>query len=598
MGRPQPYGRYSRLAAAAAVAAAATAAVCLGHPDMARPGPAAADGDLALGDGILRHFGLHASEGAVPPAAAHGLARTAAAPLKEPAESLRELAAPSNDEHRSQPGCFSLRQSRYCGGWLGEYTMPSLVTVAGRNVSSAAQLDAAMDAYFGSPDEHSYINRFFGCQAWGGHPAPRYRVSYTCRSILESREAQACNAHHPPPPLCASTCGAYVQEWTALTSNHSMCVNSALAEDRRRSLAAGCALWPYNGTAACVASVESTVEICGFLASDLGADRLCAFCASSDDGCCRGPLVQLRCGEPGSRGILLKGMIAAMALLLSTICVAASWRLYRWMHARGGKTRPPVTDKLQPSPPSSPDGAADAAGPPSPGSCSAKGSGAAAARQCHGRSALRARILATRTRVAAVLPRGGWLSAAPKTLLRRLFALRAPGAADGSGEARMPPAAPTIAPESAEEARAQARIELGIPPRPSAGDAEQPSVADAVLPYLTIGERSWSLGRRHSIADAVTRGVADCVHQDGTPEPSAGQPAPDAADSGRSEPTACDVFEVLHPYSSDVSDELSIVPGEAVRLLRMFPDGWAFVQRVADGTIGAVPAVCLDLDSD
>ncbi|KAJ2771281.1 hypothetical protein IWQ57_002286, partial [Coemansia nantahalensis] len=169
--------------------------------------------------------------------------------------------AAADSSSAGPPQCFSLRESRYCGGWFGEYAMSTLVTVGGRNVSSAAELDAAMDAYFGSPDEHSYINRFFGCQSWDGRAVPRYRVSYTCRSILESQEVQDCNRGRPPAPaLCASSCGAYVQGWSALTSNHSMCVNNALAEDRRRTLASGCRAWPYNGTASCVESVESSAE--------------------------------------------------------------------------------------------------------------------------------------------------------------------------------------------------------------------------------------------------------------------------------------------------------------------------------------------------
>ncbi|KAJ2596236.1 hypothetical protein GGF39_003529 [Coemansia sp. RSA 1721] len=57
-----------------------------------------------------------------------------------------------------------------------------------------------------------------------------------------------------------------------------------------------------------------------------------------------------------------------------------------------------------------------------------------------------------------------------------------------------------------------------------------------------------------------------------------------------------DTFTVLYPYSPVESDELRIESGDQVRLLRLFSDGWIFVQRVDDGCIGAVPAVCLDTD--
>ncbi|KAJ2360432.1 hypothetical protein H4S01_005734, partial [Coemansia sp. RSA 2610] len=131
-----------------------------------------------------------------------------------------------------------------------DYYMSTLVTVGGHRVADASELDSVMDSYFGSPDEQEYINRFFGCQSWTGQAAPRYRISYTCRSLLESREARRCNSGDmPPPPLCAGTCNTYVREWSALTLNHSMCINNILSEDRRRSLADGCNAWPYNGTA-------------------------------------------------------------------------------------------------------------------------------------------------------------------------------------------------------------------------------------------------------------------------------------------------------------------------------------------------------------
>ncbi|KAJ2437620.1 hypothetical protein IWW46_005256, partial [Coemansia sp. RSA 2440] len=169
----------------------------------------------------------------------------------------------ARDSPQGLQSCFSLEQSRYCGGWYSDYSMSALVAVGGHRVSSADELDDVMDNYFGSSDEHSYINHFFGCQSWAGQPVSRYRISYTCRSLLESKEAKECNRNKiAPSPICASTCDMYVHEWSALTSNHTMCVNNVLSEDRRRSLANGCLSWPYNGTVSCVASVESDAEVC------------------------------------------------------------------------------------------------------------------------------------------------------------------------------------------------------------------------------------------------------------------------------------------------------------------------------------------------
>lgn len=57
--------------------------------------------------------------------------------------------------------------------------------------------------------------------------------------------------------------------------------------------------------------------------------------------------------------------------------------------------------------------------------------------------------------------------------------------------------------------------------------------------------------------------------------------------------TEPDVLNVVYSFAAIESDELTISIKDRVRLLRSFSDGWAFVQRVGDGMIGAVPAVCL-----
>ncbi|KAJ1735765.1 hypothetical protein LPJ61_000362 [Coemansia biformis] len=408
---------------------------------MAVPG-----GDLELLDaytgGLLGHFGLH-----IPLSPRLSDSRTGGdgAATSETLAALEPLpngaAANGDGDVKDSPHCFPLHQSRYCGGQLHDYSMSTLATVGGRSVASAAEFDAAMDAYFGSPDEHSYINRFFGCQSWAGQPAPRYRVSYTCRSILESQEAQDCNrGRPPPPPLCVSTCNTYVQEWSALTSNHSVCINNALAEDRR------------------------------FLVSDVGSAtgvqaevaRLCVFCKGASSGCCLRTIVQLRCGDGGAKGMVLRGVAVGLALVLSAACLVAVWRFYRWAHVRHRKRQTLACSATS-----------------SPGS-------------------------------------------------DVLF--------DSAG---------------------------------SAG-----------------GSAAHSPGTGDSHPSELKRGSNTTAH--------AGSPLSNTSAHGGDDAEEADIFEVLYPYTSTEGDELSIAPGERVRLLRVFSDGWAFVQRLEDGVVGAIPAVCLD----
>ncbi|ORX67124.1 hypothetical protein DL89DRAFT_259650 [Linderina pennispora] len=66
--------------------------------------------------------------------------------------------------------------------------------------------DSVLDGYFNTSSEFEYINSFFGCESWSGYPTPRYRIAYTCRSLLESAEAKLCNKLHQPPPLCKDSC--------------------------------------------------------------------------------------------------------------------------------------------------------------------------------------------------------------------------------------------------------------------------------------------------------------------------------------------------------------------------------------------------------
>ncbi|KAJ2710746.1 hypothetical protein H4R19_003594 [Coemansia spiralis] len=587
--------------------------------------PATAGNDLGLLDayagGILGHFGLHnALTPRLAGSPAGGGAQDTAAEALTTLEPILPGAQTSGDS-AGAPQCFSLRESRYCGGWFGEYAMSTLATVGGRNVASAAELDAAMDAYFGSSDEHSYINHFFGCQSWDGRLAPRYRVSYTCRSVLESQEAQDCNRNRPPPPpLCASSCAIYVQEWSALTSNHSMCVNNALAEDRRRSLASGCGVWPYNGTASCVASVESSAEVCGFLVSDVGevsgaqseADRLCAFCKGARSGCCLRPIVQLRCGEVSSRSTLLKGVTMAMALVLSAICLVVVWWFYRWAYVRTRRGRLrhcSAATSLASSMASGVTGGAHDSAARSPATGN---SPASEPQRSSTNTSTSNNTTAAHSTDQAPAGRRSVATAIHARLLRLLGRQPLATGNDGHSGKRNtdPPARILGAQASMSTARRRALVELGIPPRPDAQTAEQPSLTDTLMSYLTIGSRGWSLasrlrgagvaaleaagpGSQHASSSASSRGSGGSPGQ---------QLAPDIA---RNDSTCArsgsaagdgdgDVLEVLYPYTSAESDELSITPGEQVRLLRMFSDGWAFVQRVDDGVVGAVPAVCLE----
>ncbi|KAJ2676154.1 hypothetical protein IWW42_000823 [Coemansia sp. RSA 1085] len=354
-------------------------------------------------------------------------------------------------------GCFSLKASKFCGGWYGDYSMSVMTTVGGYRVTNAEDFDTVMESYFGSQDEFDYINRFFGCQSWTGYPMPRYRISYTCRSLLESDEARICNAKNSmPPPLCAGTCKGYVNEWTALTANHSLCVNNALSEDRRKLLAKGCESWPYNGTSVCVSSVESGAEVCGFAIAD-GPSKLDGH--SRDWQLLRQNSVQAN-PDPAAKAVIWPLRIQ---------------KALRLFHRRRRSS----------------------------------GSGYVSTRSKHG-SLVEQPLAET--------------DQAPSSLLNLTIAKRGQSLRGCKGQ---------------------------LKPSPS---------------------ETSSLAKSENESNDALENQIDIDVTDG------------------------DMFTVLYPYTPVENDELAIAPGDKVRVLRTFSDGWTFVQRVDDSKIGAIPAVCLDTE--
>ncbi|KAJ2847047.1 hypothetical protein IWW36_004053 [Coemansia brasiliensis] len=107
------------------------------------------------------------------------------------------------------------------------------------------------------------------------------------------------------------------------------------------------------------------------------------------------------------------------------------------------------------------------------------------------------------------------------------------------------------------------------------------------LPNLTIAKRGQSL-----------RGCKGQLKPSPSETNSLVQPEDESNDAPEHpigiDVTDGDMFTILYPYTPVESDELAITPGDKVRVLRTFSDGWAFVQRVDDSKIGAIPAVCLD----
>ncbi|KAJ1666196.1 hypothetical protein IW140_001777 [Coemansia sp. RSA 1813] len=543
---------------------------------------------------------------------------------KQPGDGLDNKATSGISGNRTHR-CFPLRRSKYCGAGFENYYMSMLVTVGGRHVSNADELDSVMDTYFDSPEEQRYINSFFGCQAWPGWPTPRFRIAYTCRSLLESHEAIVCNRHHRPPSLCADACKAYIDEWAMLTQNTSMCTNVTIAEQRRESLAESCSVWPYNGTKAmgCISSTESGAEICGFPVSQMAAEstlahdtsRLCGFCKNTNDSCCRGAFVADKCRQKGAqkRTVFYLALTVSMSVVLALLIIAAAagWYMRSMRKAReslladNGNNSDPSTTSLK-------------------GIDSAKGS---------------SRDTAQRT-TSLVIDNaikkfyGGSMSPAGSSLSGKFCQDTHPKpreteVAEETQSARSSPA------QSSFQQRLESVKQTSFQQITSylcAGAAQllrkplglyrfRANRLNTGLHACEITNDRQCSEKPESIVGVETPSPAVCASKiqhngatdDGIATSSQGFKARDQSLRGHSKHIGADVkqgneieddasssissnelFTVLYPYSPVEDDELLISPGEQVHVLRLFSDGWVFIRRENDGEIGAVPAVCLD----
>ncbi|KAJ1946732.1 hypothetical protein FBU59_001965 [Linderina macrospora] len=541
---------------------------------------------------------------------------------------------PSNNAISSN--CFSLQTSRYCGGTFANYYMSSHAKVNGQYVLDAHAFDSVLDGYFNSSSEFTYINSFFNCEAWSGYPTPRYRIAYTCRSLLESAEAKLCNKLRQPPPLCKTSCSVYVSQWAEMTNNTKLCRNTALAESSRLSLAESCDSAPYNGSLGCIPGIESGAEICGFtvLAHPTKNQRsaVCDFCKHSGDSCCTSREALRLCGVVTSHTFYI-AIITSMSLLLLLIGVT----ILRFFHKRAHRKRMPSSPvsqastelpgpsvinywpkkrKLQPagtsnewcdtdsvfvSAPSTPTQGRVQGPRPNPDALSrpqlntTKNGrrtvaqqlvaflGTTANSQLH---TFAAKVQKTASRMMPNIER-------KRKLAQKLSASdQSEPLSPRLGNAEVSSLPPQLAPHlpllhtpvlPADLNRLMAFTE---PNESVPGDTSPPKVLRCPPPDITISKRNQSLRGRPSIDQAF---YIDIHRKEKQQEPAEGL----AKDGQAVEP---DLFTVLYPYMPVENDELSIRPGEMVRVLRLFLDGWTFVQRMDDGAIGAVPAVCLDTD--
>ncbi|KZT11865.1 uncharacterized protein LAESUDRAFT_623250, partial [Laetiporus sulphureus 93-53] len=58
------------------------------------------------------------------------------------------------------------------------------------------------------------------------------------------------------------------------------------------------------------------------------------------------------------------------------------------------------------------------------------------------------------------------------------------------------------------------------------------------------------------------------------------------------------VETIRRPFVPTMDDEMSVLPGETVRMLLRFDDGWAYAEKVGSGRRGLIPIDCLRMPEE
>ncbi|ORX95263.1 hypothetical protein K493DRAFT_337417 [Basidiobolus meristosporus CBS 931.73] len=219
-----------------------------------------------------------------------------------------------------QPSCLSLNQSVFCGGSYGRYYISSKALVSNSPVTDIQAFDRALGYYFGSPTDITQINAAFNCSAgigWDGVYEPPYRVSFTCRALLNNNYTDVCNAANPIPPLCQSTCLSYIDGWSTVIKNQTICPATPQEMNiKLQNLQTWCDSFPFTGAESnCISGPVDQDNTCGFILP-LQSASLCTFCSFSNAKCCQSESA-LAC--PGSSSWRTKPGISTAALVCSIV---------------------------------------------------------------------------------------------------------------------------------------------------------------------------------------------------------------------------------------------------------------------------------------
>ncbi|KAI9489822.1 hypothetical protein BDB00DRAFT_769863 [Zychaea mexicana] len=172
---------------------------------------------------------------------------------------------------RAQNTCVSLASSKACPAFDQYYVgLPGLADRYSymANVTDVASFDESLFAYVKTTGDYLLP---LGCNSDYGNGAPyaRYSLSRICAGLIQDvNNSLPCNYEHnlTPPPLCKTTCDAWISSIETITSDTSVCQDSVLRNNTISNLQNQCASWQgYNGTASesCISGSVNEPGNCG-----------------------------------------------------------------------------------------------------------------------------------------------------------------------------------------------------------------------------------------------------------------------------------------------------------------------------------------------
>ncbi|KAI7883141.1 hypothetical protein K492DRAFT_119650, partial [Lichtheimia hyalospora FSU 10163] len=164
--------------------------------------------------------------------------------------------------------CLALSSSEACPAFSQYYV--DLTALALRytfmaNVTDVSLFDQSLISH--AESSALYMDQL-GCSGSSSTPYARYSVSRLCASYTQIQESLSCSYQHnvSPPPLCQSTCDAWVNSVSNITNDISTCSDTTTRSNAIASFKAECSNWEgFSGSDAvnCVEGAVNEPENCG-----------------------------------------------------------------------------------------------------------------------------------------------------------------------------------------------------------------------------------------------------------------------------------------------------------------------------------------------